>query len=356
MKRINHLYEQIYSFENLHEAYKQARKGKRFRNDVLKFTHGLEENLITIQNELVWKTYRVGRYREFFIHDPKKRLIMALPFKDRVVQWAIYRVLNPLLEKSYINNSYACRVGYGAHRAMRKIQYWMRKMYRAGQEIYVLKMDVSKYFYRVDHDILMDILKSRIKDADLLWLLEEIVRCEHTDFGLNVDDVGFTGAKVPSVGMPIGNLTSQMFAGLYLGELDQYCKQDLKLKRYARYMDDVLILGTDKAKLHDTWRAVEKFLGDILRLELNSKTCIRSINQGVEFCGFRIWPHKVRLKKKTALRMRRNLRGIRKRLRTGDLDAKIANSSLQSYLGLAKHVSGNGLKNIVLEVAENAIR
>lgn len=347
MKRINHLYEQIYAFENLHEAYKQARKGKRFRNDVLKFTHNLEENLITIQNELIWKTYRVGRYREFFVHDPKKRLIMALPFKDRVVQWAIYRILNPLLEKSYINNSYACRVGYGSLRAVRKIQYWMRKMHRAGQEIYVLKMDVSKYFYRVDHDILVRILQSKIKDRNLLWLLETIIRCEHTDFGLGVDDTGFTGAKVSSVGMPIGNLTSQMFANLYLNELDQYCKQTLMVNRYVRYMDDVLILGADKAKLRDTWTNIETFLAGSLQLSLNGKTCIRSITQGVEFCGFRIWPQKIRLKKKTALQMRRNLRGIRKRFQCGELDKRSANASVQSYLGLVKHVSGTGLVDIV---------
>ena len=341
MKRINHLYKQIYAFENLHEAYKQARKGKRFRNDVLKFTHNLEENLITIQNELIWKTYRVGRYREFFVHDPKKRLIMALPFKDRVVQWAIYRILNPLLEKSYINNSYACRVGYGSLRAVRKIQYWMRKMHRAGQEIYVLKMDVSKYFYRVDHDILVRILQSKIKDRDLLWLLETIIRCEHTDFGLGVDDTGVTGAKVSSVGMPIGNLTSQMFANLYLNELDQHCKQDLRLKWYARYMDDVLVLSGSKTELRRAWFEIDAYLRCALRLRLNGKTCIRSITQGVEFCGFRIWPEKMRLKKKTALKMRRAVKGIIKHRPASAL------ASLASYKGLAEHVSGDGLARIV---------
>lgn len=341
MKRINHLYEQIYAFENLYEAYKQARKGKRFRNDVLRFTHNLEANLITIQNELIWKTYQVGRYREFFVHDPKKRLIMALPFKDRVVQWAIYRILNPLLEKSYINNSYACRVGYGSLRAVRKIQYWMRKMHRAGQEIYVLKMDVSKYFYRVDHDILARILHSKIKDRDLLWLLETIIRCEHTEFGLGVDDTGFTGAKVSSVGMPIGNLTSQMFANLYLNELDQYCKQDLGLKWYARYMDDVLVLSGSKAELRRAWSEIDAYLQCALRLRLNGKTCIRTITQGVEFCGFRIWPEKMRFKKKTALKMRRAVKGIIKHRPASAL------ASLRSYKGLAEHVSGDGLTKIV---------
>lgn len=355
MTKIKHLYEEICSFENLHAAYLEARKCKRYRRDVLEFTHNLEANLITIQNELIWKTYQVGRYREFYVYEPKKRLVMALPFRDRVVQWAIYRVMNPLLDKTYIGDSYACRTGYGAHRAMKRVQYWLCKMNRSSEKTFVLKMDVSKYFYRVDHTVLISLLHRRIGDSDLLELLETIICCEHTNFGLSLGDTGFTGDKISGIGMPIGNLTSQMFANLYLNELDRYCKQTLMVNRYVRYMDDVLILGTDKAGLRETWKSIEIFLDEILHLKLNSKTCIRSINQGVEFCGFRIWPHKVRLKKKTALQMRRNLRGIRKRLQAGELDKERANASIQSYLGLVKHISGTGLKNIVLEATKNAV-
>lgn len=157
MKKLKDLYPQVYDFENIYQAYREARKCKRYRDEVLSFSANLEENLIEIQNELIWKTYRLGRYREFYIWEPKQRLVMALPFKDRVVQWAIYRVLNSLLERRYILDSYACRVGFGAHRAVDRLQYWLRYLDRKHARVYVLKLDISKYFYRVDHDVLMDI-------------------------------------------------------------------------------------------------------------------------------------------------------------------------------------------------------
>ena len=353
MRTLKHLYEQIYSFENLHEAYLNARKCKRYRREVLEFTHNLEENLISIQNDLVWKTYSVGRYREFYVTEPKKRLVMALPFRDRVVQWAIYRILNPLLDKTYILDSYACRNGYGAHRAMHRVQYWMRKMDRATVPIFVLKMDVSKYFYRVDHDVLMSIIRRRIADDDLLWLLETIVRCSHTDFGLSLDDPA--AERIPGIGMPIGNLTSQMFANLYLNELDQYCKHQLGVKYYMRYMDDVLILGSNPIDLREIWRLADEFLTIRLHLRLNGKTCIRSVAQGVEFCGFRIWPTKARLKKKTALRMRRAVKGIDMKLLRGESLREAAIAALRSYWGLATHISGDGLKSIVEDVMRKCL-
>ena len=202
-KRLKDIYPRIYDFENLMASYKEARKGKRFKREVLEFTRNLEENLITIQNELIWKTYYIGRYREFFVYEPKQRLIMALPFKDRVVQWALYRVLNPLLERRYIKDSYACRIGFGTHRAANRLQYWLRYLGRRHSRIYVLKMDISKYFYRVDHDILMQILGKIIKDQELLWLLETIVRAENTKFGLAISDHYFENERIANVGMPI---------------------------------------------------------------------------------------------------------------------------------------------------------
>lgn len=357
MKKLKNLYQEICSFENLLEAYKQARKCKRYRSEVLEFTANLEENLITIQNELTWKTYEVGRYKEFFVYDPKKRLIMALPFRDRVVQWAIYRVLNPLLDRRYISHSYACRIGMGTHKVISKVQYWLRKLYRGSGRTYALKMDVSKYFYRVDHGVLVGILERIIADRDLLEMLETIIRSETTDFGLNLGDHGFTGGKVAGVGMPIGNLTSQMFANLYLNELDQYCKHALKTQYYARYMDDVLVLHPDKRYLRTIKERVEQFLAEHLKLQLNNKTCIRSLEQGVEFCGYRIWPTHVKLRKKSALKMKHRLVGLRKRYARGDIGFAKANASVQSYMGIMKHFSSYSLRksifgNFVLKRSE----
>lgn len=161
-----------------------SEKGERYRDDVLIFNRNYEEQLINIQNHLIYETYEVGKYHTFYVYEPKKRLIMSLPFKDRIVQWAIYRQLFPLYEKTFIFDSYACRKGKGTHKAADRLQYWLRQTERKPERYYYLKMDISKYFYRVDHDILLKILARRIKDQRLLSLLEKIINCESMNFGL----------------------------------------------------------------------------------------------------------------------------------------------------------------------------
>ncbi len=344
MKKLKGLYEQIYDFENLHEAYREARKNKRYRDEVLKFSANLEENLIQIQNELIWKTYSVGRYREFYVYEPKQRLIMALPFRDRVVQWAIYRVLNPLIERRYIRDSYACRVGYGAHLAVDRLQYWLRKLERKHDRVYILKLDVSKYFYRVDHDVLLKILRRLIADQDLLWLLETIIRCEHTKFGLALGDHQFAGERVGGVGMPIGNLTSQMFANLYLNELDQFVKHTLREKHYMRYMDDALVLHLNKKHLWQVKQEIQRFVEDELHLVLNNKTAVRTINQGVDWVGYRVWSTHRKLRKSTAQKMKKRLKYLQKSYARGDADFEDINTSVQSYLGVLKHCNSYNLR------------
>ena len=249
LKKIKGLFPKIYDFENLFYSYKAAIKCKRYRQDVMEYTDRLEDNLITLQNELIWGTYEVGRYNIFYVYEPKKRLIMSLLFKDRVAQHAIYRQLNPLLEKRFIYDSYACRIGKGTHKAIDRLQYWLRQTERKPQKYYYLKLDVSKYFYRIDHEKLKGILARLIKDEPLLDLLGKIIDCEDTKFGLplgaDIGDVAFD-EMLGDVGLPIGNLTSQMFANLYLNELDQFCKHKLKLHFYIRYMDDIIILHHDK--------------------------------------------------------------------------------------------------------------
>lgn len=339
------LYAEIYSYENLYQAYLEARKGKRFRPEVLGFTNNLEANLIEIQNELIWRTYQIGPYREFYVHEPKLRLIMALPFRDRVVQWAIYRVLNPRLDKRYISDSYACRPGYGVHRAVKRLQYWMRYMSRRHQRVYVLKMDVSKYFYRIDHDILMDIFARLIDDDDLLWLLDMIYRNEDPLFGLpqGVSDYSSCN-RTAGCGMPVGNLTSQMAANLYLNEVDQFIKHDLRVRRYMRYMDDMAILHHDKQYLWEIKREVEGFLANRLHLDLNSKTTVRSVSQGVEWLGYRVWPTHIKLRKSTAQKMRKRLRYLQNACSRGEATPADLNTTWQSYRGMLKHCNSYRLQ------------
>lgn len=349
LHKIRSLYDQIYDFGNLHQAYIHARKGKRYRIEVMKFTNRLEENLLNIQNELIQKTYTVGRYREFFVNEPKKRLIMALPFKDRVVQWAIYQVLNPYFEKGFIQDSYACRVDKGTHRAVNRLQYWLRYMHRRHERFYALKLDISKYFYRVDHNVLMGILRRRIGDEDLLWLLDVIVRCEHTKFGIPLGDHQFDADRIGGVGMPIGNLTSQMFANLYLNELDQYAKQTLHVKHYLRYMDDVVVLHQDKKYLWALKDQINDFVVDRLHLQLNNKTMVRKASQGIEFVGFRVWPTHKKLRKKSALKMKRRLGYLQRAYARGDVELQEVNNSLQSYLGIMMHCDSHNLKTKLMQ-------
>lgn len=348
MAKITNLYEQIYDFENLYQAYLSARKNKRFRRDVLRFSASLEENLIQIQNELIWNTYEVGRYKEFYVYDPKKRLIMALDFKDRVVQWAIYRQLNPLLDRRFIEDSYGCRIGKGTHKAADRLQYWLRQTDRKPDKYYYLKLDISKYFYRIDHEVLIKILRKKISDERLMQLLESIINCDDTKFGIptGIDaDQCDKEDRLSEVGIPIGNLTSQMFANLYLNELDQYAKHTLKLHYYLRYMDDIIILHNDKKYLHEIKATIENFLNDELRLQLNKKTAIRPINVGIEFVGFRIYSTHKKLKRKSLRRIKKRVKQLIWQYTNGHIERERLQCSFQSFKGLMKHFNSYGLRN-----------
>ncbi len=347
METLRNIYPKIYDFKNLHEAYLEARKNKRYRGDVLEFTARLEENLIQLQNELIYKTYSVGRYREFYVFEPKRRLIMALQFRDRVVQWAIYRHLNPWFDRQFIYDSYGCRDGKGTHRAADRLQYWVRQVSRKKQQFYYLKLDISKYFYRVDHGVLMDILRKKIEDQDLLEILDRIINCEHTAFGLPAftDPEDCPGSeRLLDKGMPIGNLTSQMFANIYLNQLDQYAKQELRLHYYIRYMDDIIILHHDKRYLHEIKDTIETFLWENLKLNLNRKTAIRPINQGIEFVGFRIFATHRKLKKSSARKMKARLKYVRAAFERGEIDADTLRATEASYSGVLKHFNSYGLR------------
>lgn len=353
MKKIKGLFPAIYDFENLYHAYKAAIKGKRYRADVMRFTDRLEDNLIILQNELIWGTYDVGRYNIFYVYEPKKRLIMSLLFKDRVAQQAIYRQLNPLIEKRFISDSYACRVKKGTHKAIDRLQYWMRQTERKPKKYYYLKLDVSKYFYRIDHDILKQILRNMIDDDQLLGLLAKIIDCEDTKFGLpmgaDIGDVAFD-EMLSDVGLPIGNLTSQMFANLYLNELDQFCKHRLHLHYYIRYMDDIIILHHDKKVLERIKRTIADFLGDKLNLQLNRKTCIRPTSMGIEFVGFRVWSTHRKLRRKTAKKLRKRLQYLFHAYKVGEIDKETLERSVASYRGILKHFNSYGLRRKLNEM------
>ena len=318
---------------------------------------------ISIQNDLIWHTYKVGRYRQFYVHEPKKRLVMALGFRDRVVQWAIYLQTNQYLDNGMIYHSYGCRVGKGTTRAADRLQYWCTLVDRKPGKWYYLKLDVSKYFYRVDHRVLLDILRRKFPNEDgYLWLMETIINCDHTPFGLppgkSADEIP-PSERLFEVGMPIGNLTSQLLANVCLNELDQYIKHELKAHFYDRYMDDMALLYPDAATLNRWRAAIEKYLNEVLHLELNSKTTIGLVKHGITFVGCRIYPGYRKPTAQSVKKMKARMRYIAKEYEAGLIDFDAVDATMQSYFGLMGHCSTHGLqkwieKNIIFKRKEMA--
>lgn len=218
MKRYTGIYEQIYDFANLERAYKKARRCKRYRNEVLRYSRNLEENLINLQNHLIWHSYEQGIYRTFYVYEPKKRLISALPFADRVAQHAINNILEPLIDRRFYYHSYACRKEKGMHKASEVLTKWLYDETFDGKPLYAIKADIHHYFQSIDHERLKATIRRIIKDEEALALLDKII-----------DNVGTDGK-----GIPVGNLTSQLFANLYLDRMDKYLKETLHVRHYIK--------------------------------------------------------------------------------------------------------------------------
>ena len=263
---VSTLYGKVLDFENLLEAYRKAHLGRRDRKYVLDWEFNLEERLISLQKELQEGRYTPGAYHYFYVCDPKKRLVATAPFKDRIVHHAICNIIEPIFDKSFIYDSYACRVGKGLHPAVARLQQFLRKK----DAKYALKCDIKKYFDSINHQILERLLREKIRDERLMQLLIMIIKSQ----------------KLPK-GMPIGNLTSQLFAGIYLSKLDHFVKRRLRAKYYLRYMDDFLILAPEKPVLHQWREEIRNFLKDKLDINLKKSTGqVFPTYLGVDFIGF----------------------------------------------------------------------
>lgn len=338
----------ISSFGWMLAAHRNARKGKRYRGDVLRFSAELEKNLLSLQEELRSGTYKTGEYRRIWVSVPKRRLVMALPYRDRIVQWCIYLLLNPYFDKRFIEDSYACRVGKGSHKAVERLQYWLRQINRRPETgWYYLKLDISKYFYRIDHKVLLEILQRHIEDRQLMELLRGIICNPKEPFGLPAGKKPDEVKKdewLYDVGIPIGNLSSQLCANIVLNELDQYAKHKMHIHYYIRYMDDVLVLGPDKSTLK-RWKAeIETFLHDRLKLELNRKTTIRPISMGMEFVGYRVWATHIEMRKSTTRRIKREVRAISRKTANGEMGREDFARRKASIEGLLKHANTASLR------------
>ncbi len=340
-KTYNNLFPSIYSFEALHGAYLRARAGKRDRFEVQRFEQDLEGNLIQLQNELIWGEYQIGAYRPFKIYEPKERNVAALPFRDRVVQHALVAVIEPLWERRFIADSYACRPQRGTHLGADRAQAMLRKVKREHGKVAVFKADIAKYFQSIDHAVLKGLLRRRIACKQTLALLAHIIDSANVLHG------------APGVGLPIGNLTSQLCANIYLHEIDEFVKHGLREKHYARYMDDFIVVHPDKAHLQRVRSQVEAFLSLRLHLKTNHKTQVFPLSvlrgRALDFLGYRIWTTHRRLRKSSINRIGRTLRTLQRQYAEGRVSLARISQSVTSWVAHATHADAFGLRTRLLE-------
>jgi retron-type reverse transcriptase len=339
-KTYNNLYPLIYDFDNLYAAYLRARMGKRNRREVMRFHHDYEGNLIDIQNHLMWGTWKTGVYRHFTLFEPVYRIGAAFPFRDRVLHHALVDVIGPCFESRFIKDTYACIQGRGTHAGADRAQSMLRQVQRVHGQVYVFKGDISGYFYNINHAILKRIIRKRIACKKTLELIDEII-----DSSTDPNDPN-------PKGIPLGNLTSQLFANIYLAELDNYVKHTLREKHYVRYMDDFCIIHHDKKHLHDLREKIEAFVGEKLALKTNRKTQIFPVattnGRALDFLGYRMWTTHRRLRKDSIRRICRSLKRLQREYAAGDIGLGDVRPVVHSWLAHAAHADTCGLQRKIL--------
>ena len=315
-KVVHNIFGDIISLDNLLIAWKEFRRGKRQKKDVQEFEFNLEENLFSLHESLLSKTYYPESYQSFYVQDPKLRHIHKATVRDRVLHQALFRILYTIFDRQFIYDSYSCRLGKGVHRAVNRLNDFLRKeSYHYSKPIFVLKCDIRKFFDSIDQQTLLNLIKQRVVDPNTIWLVEKII---------------YSFEKLPDQGLPLGNVTSQLFANIYLNELDQFVKHKLRVKYYLRYCDDFAIVSDGKDYLVSLIPQINNFLNINLRLDLHpKKITLRKFSWGVDFLGYVILPHHILLRTKTKGR-------ILSRLGRGEINEK----SLPSYLGIIGHCQG----------------
>lgn len=327
-KTMRNVYDTALTFENLLFAHKKARRGKREKYNVAKFDLTFENEIIDLEKELKYGTYRHGGYNTFKIYQPKERDIKASSYRDRVVhQWYVEQFIKPYFIPQFINTTYACIEGRGMHKSSKDLQLGMRAMTSKNEEYYIIKIDVAKYFQNINKNILWTILKKKIKDKKVLWITKKILSSTEGTYGL-----------------PIGNYTSQMFANIYLNEVDQYCKHKLKCKYYYRYMDDIVTLVDNREEARKLLGLIQGFLYEKLELKTNSKTKIFKNIQGVNFCGYKINPYRLKIRHTSKIRMKKKLKTFTRLLKEDKVTLPEIQKSIAGWLGYVKHADSYNLR------------
>jgi RNA-directed DNA polymerase len=324
----------VISIPNLLRGWEEFRRGKRRKDDVAVFELSLEENIFALHDQLASKKYRHDPYKEFHVSDPKRRHIHKASVRDRVLHQAFHRVTSPIFDKHFIYDSYSSRDEHGTHLAVRRAFEACRKATQNWRkDAYVLKCDVRKFFDSIDHGILRKLIETRISGPDTMNI---------------VDTLFASFEKQKGKGLPLGNVTSQLFGNIYLNELDQYVKHVLKVGKYFRYCDDFILIHENEAFLEDCMEKIGRFLQDRLLLELHPKKVeIRRITQGVDFLGYVIIPHMVLIRTRTRKRIRRNVRKAWGEYVSGGMSKEGLDSMLASYLGLLSHCRDKELEAFI---------
>lgn len=353
------LHERICSWNNLHLAWRKAARGKRGREAAARFEYHLEDNLVWLQQELRERTYRHGEYHTFTIHDPKRRLICAAPFRDRVVHHALCNVIEPIFERRFIYDSYANRVGKGTHRALDRCQHFARRFR------YVLQCDIREFFPSIDHAILTRIVGRTIDDSDVMWLAGRILVSGVGVLREAYKMVWFSGDDLLAVnrprGLPIGNLTSQFWANCFLDPFDHFIKRELRCRgrspAYLRYVDDFLLFADEKPTLW-AWREalMERLAG--LRLTVHEERAHpRPTSAGIPFLGFVVFPAHRRLKRAKGIAYRRRLQGLLTAYEAGEIPLERVTDSVQGWANHVRYGDTWGLRRALLaNLPETAAR
>lgn len=318
-------YSKIHDFKNLYRADKECRKGKEWKNSTNRFGIRRMESLLYLEHLLKTGQYEPGDYNVFEIHEPKRRTIKSIKYHHKIVQRSLCdNVIEPLLEPVLIYDNYACRKGKGTHAALRRTEEFIRKHYREyGVGGYVLKCDVEKYFDSIDHDVLWEMLTKYITDDKVLWLLKLII--DSTD----------------NPGLPLGNQTSQWLSVFFLNGMDHFIKEKLRIKYYLRYMDDFVLIHRDKEYLKYCKREIENYLAS-LKLELNGKSHVFPLKNGIDFLGFHLYltsSGKVikKVRRDSKERVRRKLKKYKELYEKGERTYEQIEQSYGSWRAHASH-------------------
>lgn len=342
-KRFGNLWEDIVSYENLFKAFKKVRLGKRFHAPVLKVYYNLDDHLFDIQERLKNHTWKPAPFREFWIQETKPRFISAPAVQDRIVHWALMLQVGSLFERRFIDHSYACRVAMGAHLASTHAQEMLRSASGKWGKPYILKGDVSKYFPSIDQAVLMKRVERIVSDKNVLWLFDTIIKNNAREYG---------------IGIPIGSLTSQWLANLYLDAFDHFIKDDIGAHYYLRYMDDFVLIGPNKEWCKTILEQAEGYLNCVLHLRLNPKTAIFPASHGLDFVGYRHWTDHILPRKRTVQRAKKQFKSLPARYAKGEIDLEYIRPRVASFAGYMGHCNGyktleHILENLVLVKGED---